>query len=111
MRTTFWLGVIFCAGWMAGCAGLGAPPGPRSTVVVIPQPEGRAYDFLAYVSDADPGMDDADARRRAVRRAMSGHCHPAEIIELYAHPVGPRSGGGVVLSYTVAVICRTPGER
>lgn len=94
---------------LAGCAT--AQTGKRTQVVVLPQPEGRAYDFLAFVTDADPGMDDADTRRRAVFRAMSGHCRPAKVVEMYAHPVGAREGGGVVLSYTFAVICRTPGER
>lgn len=110
MKRSPWMAVLFGL-LMAGCAGIGAETGPRATVVVIPQPDGRAYDFLAYVTNADPGMDEVDTRRRAVHRAMAGHCPPAELVELYAHPVGAREGGGVVLSYTFAVICRTPGER
>lgn len=102
-------------GWVAaaaltafGCGGMDVSLGrpEPSTVFVIKQPEGRKFDYLVYVNNANRDMDEQRKRFRKVRESLKAHCRPESIVDLYAHAVGTRAQGGVLLSYTVGVVCK-----
>ncbi|MDH5526284.1 MAG: hypothetical protein OEY97_03125 [Nitrospirota bacterium] len=112
MSGRLWAGMgLVAAALIAACGGMNVSLGPPepTTVFVIKQPEGRKYHYLVHVSNADRNMDEQRKRHRKVREALTGHCHPDQIVDLYAHPVGVREQTGApLLSYTVGVVCAEP---
>lgn len=112
-------GRLLAGGWAVavilisfGCSSMNVSLGrpEPSTVFVIKQPDGRKYDYLVHVNNANRDLDDQRKRFAKVRENLQGHCRVDRMVDLYAHPVGVREhGGGPLISYTVGVVCKEEG--
>lgn len=92
----------------AGCAGVHptlGPPLPTGMVIYQPPPGGR-FDYFLYVSNADPGLEDRQARLERVRALMAARCEDPLVVDLYGHKVGTWPDGTPHVTYTVGVDCR-----
>ena len=87
----------------AGCAGVKptlGPPLPTGMIIYQPPPGGR-FDYFLYVSNADPRMEDRQARLERVRVTMAQRCDDPLVVDLYGHQVGTWPDGTPHVSYTV----------
>jgi hypothetical protein len=93
--------------WAGGCAGVRptlGPPLPNGMIIYQPPPGGR-FDYFLYVSNADPRMEDRQARLARVRTVMAQRCDDPLVVDLYGHEVGTWPDGTPHVTYTVGVDC------